>query len=75
MAGKSKRDKKVVVNQAYFELIERKAQALDQMYAVHEDGNLSVSATDLKTIEKIVVDWEKVDAGDLSGSEPYTEPK
>lgn len=69
--ARSKRDKQVIVNQAYFELIERKAQALDGMI---DDGTVSVHAETLKRIDRIVKDWNKIEADDLGGSEPYTEP-
>lgn len=67
--ARSKRDKQVVVNQAYFELIERKAEALDSM--VTGDGSIAVCLEDIKKIGKISADWDKIDAQDLSGSKPY----
>lgn len=61
-----------MVNQAYFELIERKAELLDGM----TDGtdSIIIGANDFKALSKITKDWDKIEASDLAGSAPYEEP-
>ena len=71
--ARSKTQKKVVINQAYFELIERKAELLDEM----TDGSdsFALAPEHFKTMAKLQKDWDKADGGSLKGCEPYVEPK
>jgi hypothetical protein len=72
--AKSKKDKKVVVNQAYFELIHRKAELLDVMCA--DAGSIAVHASSFKDYDRIVKDWDRAGASDFEGTEtPYKEPE
>lgn len=70
----AKRDKKVVVNEIYLRLIQRKATLLDEMAAGSESG-LQVYPDHLKGLTKVYKDWDKAGAEYLEGDEPYTEPK
>lgn len=70
--AKAKKDKKVVVNQAYYELVVRKAELLDSMSSFG-DG-IEVNAGNLKDLAKIQSDWDKVDAGRFEGTaKPFGE--
>lgn len=72
--AKSKAEKKVVVNQAYFELVDRKAQMLDGMFENAIEGEIVVHVSIFKDWAKIQKDWDKADADSLDGSEPYVPP-
>ncbi len=72
--AKSKSEKRVVVNQAYFELIERKAQLLESMFENAGDGEIDIYVSVFKDWAKIQKDWDKADADSLDGSEPYVPP-
>jgi hypothetical protein len=71
----AKKNERVVVNRGYFELIERKAYLLDQVF---DNGTADVSI-DIETIKeyaKLRKAWDKSRAFDFSGTEePYKEPK
>jgi hypothetical protein len=67
-----KKIKKIVVSEVYFNLIERKASLLDRLF----DGDVvSVSVSEFKEKTQIDKAWDKAEAYDLEGSEPYQEPK
>lgn len=74
MAKQNKRDKRVIVNEMYFNGLVEKAAAFDSL-TDHFDGVISVSVEDIKRSEKILNNWNKNDIFELSGSEPYVEPK
>ena len=72
--AKSKKISRVVVNQAYFELVEKKAQMLDMMFDHVGEGEIVVGVSLFKDYGKVQKEWEKVDADSLDGSDPYVEP-
>lgn len=71
----AKKNQRVVVEEKYFKLIERKAELLDQMFD-DMSGLLAVGPDSFKEFAKIQKDWDKADASHLVGlEEPYKEPK
>jgi hypothetical protein len=74
MAKQSKKDKRVIVNEVYFELVERKSQLLERIFKFAGDGEVIVHSTVVKDYLKIQKEWDKVEADLLDGSELYDEP-
>jgi len=68
--------KKVVVNQAYFELVERKARLLDSIFEDDYGGCAVISIETLKERTRIQTAWLKIDADSIAGTEtPYKQEK
>jgi len=74
MAKKAKKPEKVVVNATYFELIERKARLLDEMFGETGVG-FTVTIERLKEHAQIQKAYEKANAYEHEGiATPYEEP-
>jgi hypothetical protein len=71
--ARSKRDKRVIVNEAYFYLIERKAFLLDEMTSESE-GGVTVMPHMHKELSKLQAAYDKLDIG-VDVREAYVEPK
>lgn len=69
----AKKEQKVVVNKTYFDLIERKANLLDQM--VYEGDGIAVDPDSLKELAQIRRTWDKHDAYQFIGTEEPYAPK
>lgn len=78
MPKQSKRDKRVVVNEMYFNALEKRSQLLIELTTDCNgefDGQVHVSADLLKNIAKAQKEWDKQEIEYLAGSGPYVEPK
>jgi hypothetical protein len=68
-----KKDKRMVVSARYLDLLEQKADLLNEMF--DDDGSLIVNTWTINAYAKLKSAWKKADADFLSISEPYVEPK
>ena len=73
----AKRYKKVVVTQAYFDLLKMSADMLDTMTDEGGDNGyyVVVDAQKLKELARVRKAWDKAILSEIDGSEPFVEPQ
>lgn len=70
----SKASKRVVVDEAYFNLIKRKSDLIDEAFFNSGVDGLTVSTTMIKEYNKIDTQWQRL-SWDVDSVEQYVEPK
>lgn len=78
MPKQNKRDKRVIVNGIYFDMLRKKAILFDEITsdANGDPSGIHAEAGTLKDVERLKKEWERQDIDDLDhATEPYIEPK
>jgi hypothetical protein len=72
MAGRPRKRKRIVVDEAYFTILEEKAGMLNDMFDISE-GRVTIDADYFKTYSKLEKDFDKLPT-DATEAEEYQEP-